>query len=260
MFLAALALGATLNCADPAEVMEAWRPGIEAFQADDLAKARTVTDGIIAACGDGPVTHFPRVMRAEIALLDEDPQGALAALAAVPRPAPPPIGAYPSFLALRAQFALKDAESFAQERGRLLEATVRALTDPSGRFKGRLLETFDVENTRVTAIEADFANGPFRRRFVFLLASDEPFASPRSIMLTSNPMADTLGGPKVLFLDEYDCAGHVTLEMLDRKPSYKTLKAKVTARLRGKLEPTSGTQGGACAFTDYIAPGFVEQE
>lgn len=260
MLLAALALGATLNCADPAEVMEVWRPGIEAFQAQDLAKAKAVTDDIIATCGDDPVTHFPRVMRAEIALRHEDPQGALTALAPVPRPASPPIGAYPSFLALRAQFALQDAENFAQERDRLFEATVRALTEPSGRFKGRLVETFSVENTRVAAIEADFANGPFRRRFVFLVASDQPFASPRSIMLTSNPMADALGGPKVLFLDEYDCTGHVTLEMLNRKPSYRTLKAKVSARLQGKLEPASGTQGGACVFTDYIAPGFAEQE
>ena len=142
MTLAALAAASAisvsgLNCASRADIQAAWDPAIAAYQAGDRAKAKALTDDIIAACGHSPNADYPRLMRADIAIGEGDNDGALAALGATARPAPAPVGPYSSFVALRAWAAKKDAAAFARERDGLMAASAKALGDPAGPAKGR---------------------------------------------------------------------------------------------------------------------------
>jgi len=92
----------------------------------------------------------------------------------------------------------------------------KALVDPNGSIKGTEREPFAVGAYRVRGFEAQFPNGPFVRRLVFLLTKDVPFAPPTTVMLSSDPMTALIGkaDDEVLFLDEYFCGGHATLEQI----------------------------------------------
>lgn len=268
MILALLAAAATttapIDCTKPEGVRTVWGAAIEAFKAGDMPKAKASTDALIAACGEHPFSAFPRSMRAEIAVREGDNDGALAALGNLARPAPPPVGPYSSLIALRALQGKKDATAFGDERARLVEGSARGLSQPGNAFKGRLVESFETNGVKVTAFETDYSDGSFRRHMVFLLTPSEPFGMPGTIMLTTNPMTDMLGGgKKAYFIDEYGCWGHATLDIVEgRKPTYQAMKAKVSARLAGKLNPTSSFEpGGAlCAFPGYVSPGYAAEE
>ncbi len=262
MILALLAVAAStasIDCVSEQGQLAAWRPAIEAYRSRDMPKAKAAADAIIAGCGDSPLATIARTMRAEIAVTEGDHDGALALLGSQPRPEAAPAGPYTSLIALRAWQGKKDASRFADERTRLLEGSAKGLGAPGNAFKSRLIETFDTNGVRVSAFETDFADGPFRRYFVFLLAPDEAFAMPGTIMLSADGAAGLLGGGPVYFVDEYGCWGHATLEVIEkRKPDYKAMKARVMARLAGKLQPTSSIEpGGVCAFSGYVSPGFA---
>lgn len=261
LLAAAAAAASPVDCSTPTGMEAAWRPTVEAYQARDWAKAKALADALIAACDGRPVGDFPRMMRAEIAIREGDPDAAIAVLGAASRPARPPIGPYSSLIALRAWQAKKDAAAFADERQRLLDGSVLGLSQAGNPFKSRLVETFETKGVKVTAFEADYSDDAFRRHFVFLLAPTEPFAMPGTIMLTTNPMTELLGGRrKAWFIDEYGCWGHATLDIIEgRKPTYKVMKAKVLSRLEGALQAASSFQpdGPVCAFAGYVSPGFA---
>jgi len=256
---AAAVASASIDCSSTASVQRAWQPGIQAYQTGDMAKAKAVTDALIEACGDHPLGDFPRVMRAEIAVIEGDNDRALTTLGPRSRPAAAPIGPMSSLIALRAWQGKKDAQGFEEERARLLAASVKGLSEPGNPFKGKLIEEFEAGNVHVTALQTDFVESAFHRYFVFLLAPREPFAMPGSIMLSTDAGGDLLGGGPVYFVDEYGCWGHATLDMVPKRmPDYKAMKAKVLARLAGKLQPASSMHGGgACGLASYVAPGFA---
>ena len=259
LFAALAAAASPVDCSNAQGLEAAWKPTVEAYQAHDLAKAKGLADALIVACGERPIGDFPRMLRAEIAVVEGDNDGALAALGAHPRPAAAPIGPYTSLIALRAWQGKKDAAGFAAERARLLEGSVRGLSAPGNPFKSKLVEAFDAGGVHVTAFEVDFDDGSFHRHYVFVLAPEEPLAMPGTIMLSTDAGSALLGGGPAYFVDEYGCWGHATLDIIEkRKPDYKAMRAKVVARLAGKLQPTSSmTAGGVCAFPGYVSPGFA---
>ena len=124
MMIAALLAAAAFDCSSPAAVQAAFTPAVEAYQAKDRAKAKALTDEIIAACGSSRLADFPRTMRADLASQEGDFDGVLRALGDTPRPAPPPLGSLPNYLAMKAYAGKKDAEGYARERARLVEASV----------------------------------------------------------------------------------------------------------------------------------------
>ena len=88
----------------------------------------------------------------------------------------------PSFIAIRAWAGKRDAEGFAKERLALVDAVAKALVDPHGSIKGTEREPFAVGVYRVRGFEAQFPNGPFVRRLVFLITKDVPFAPPTTVI------------------------------------------------------------------------------
>ena len=263
MLLAVLAAVVGLNCLDPAAMQQAWNPGIQAFERGDMAAAKANTDALIAVCPDAETAWHPRVMRSLIAVREGDFAGAAKVLAPVPGIAPNPIGAYPSFIALRAYAGLKDQAAFAEVRRKLVAASAHALTDPAGEIKGRAVETFTTRAGDIQAFETAFQQGRFGRRYVFLFIPSEAFAPPASLMLSTDPAADEVarqtGGTPMLFLDQYSCGGHATVAMLPKAPSYPALKALVVDAVEGRAKPLSSSTGpsdGVCINPQFVAPGL----
>lgn len=254
---------ADLECRDPAAVQAAWRPGIVAFEAGDLNGAKANVESILARCGEVQTTWFPRIMRAELAIREQDHEGALRVLEPVPKPAPAPIGSYSSHIALRALAALKREAEFLRVRHDLIAASAAALTRRSGPIKGRLVERFSTTAGEVQAIDAEFSQGAMLRRRVFLVTPKDPLAPPATVMLTSNltinRMAASAGRPKPLFVDGYDCGGHTTVAILSEAPSDEALKKTVVDYLEGRASPVSSSRPSAvpvCVNHPFVTPGL----
>ena len=249
-----------LNCNNGRAIYDAWTPAREAYGAGDVARAKPILDAIVAACPTAKLSEMPRVMRADIAVAEKDYAEALKVLGDMDRPMANGLGALPSFIALSATAGLKDADGYARERQRLVDGIEQRLTDPGGKVKAKLVERFSVGATKVIAFEGEYLNAPFQRHLTFLVYDPEPFAPPRTIMWTTDPASALLGGPPVLFLDEYVCGRHTTLEIIDkRKSTYAKLRKKVegwVAQSSGSISATTGGSGELCRFSAYVAPGF----
>lgn len=249
---------ANLDCGDEPVIGALWTRASSAFDAGQYATAAASADRIITACGTGPASWHPRVMRALIATRDGDGRRALQLLRPVPRPGPAPIGAYSSWVALRAHQAAKDEAGFIRERDGLMAAAARAVSVSGGRER----ERFTVGADRVTALDAELPVGRLRSRRLFLVTPGDRAADPRAIYLTTGE--DVLGsGQPAWFLDEYRCDGRSTLKYFDASPAgpdYAEVRRLVSQRLEGRLEPTSGSAFpsglSACMFPDLVAPGL----
>jgi hypothetical protein len=276
-YFAILALSALISAAPPAQAQEScgdemveahWRAAVEAYQAQRYADAVTETESIVNACGADARTPFPRTLRAEIALMQNEPQIAVAMLAPLRVPAPRPLGSYPSWLYLQALEAVGDTETLAREREALIAASDRALTDPEG-IGGERIESFELGGYRVSAYRLRLQHDAFLRRYYFLLAPTGA-GLPRSIAITDDQMVALLepdSREKSFAVDEYYCGGHATLDWLhvpkrgrDPLPSYEVVRAAIVRRLSGDADPVSSTTpaGHTCSFTKYITPGLDE--
>lgn len=247
-----------LTCEDRAVTALLWAEAARAFDAGRYASAALASDRIIAVCGEAEPSWHPRVMRALIAVQDGEARRALQLLRPVPRPAPRPIGAYSSWVAMRAHAAAKDASGFARERGALMSAAERALAGRGGTER----ERFTAGEHGVVALNAVVPLGPLVSRHVFLVTPRDPRADPRAIYLTTGE--DALGsGRPAWFLDEYRCNGRSTLRYFPASaagPDYAEVRRLVVDRLEGRLAATSAsafrTGLSACMFPDQVAPGL----
>lgn len=247
---------ARLSCEDEAAIDGLWTRAAAAFEAGQHATAAASADRIITACGEAAPSWHARVMRALIAADDGDGKLAARLLQPVPRPAPAPIGAYSSFVALRAHAVAADWTAFARERDGLTAAAVQALS------RGRTVDRFTAGGARVAALDVDLPVGPLRSRRAFLVTPADPRALPLTIHLTTGE--DVLGsGKPAWFLDEYRCDGRSTLKYFDASdtpPDAAGVRRLVVERLEGRLEPASGSRFDrgleACMFPAQVAPGL----
>jgi hypothetical protein len=249
---------ANLKCHDESVVSGLWSIAARSF-ASDPALATTLTDRIINACGTAEPSWHPRVMRALIALGDKQADKALQLLEPVPRPGPAPIGSYSSFVAMAAHAAKGDWASYARERDTLMAASGRALADPSGAVKARAVEQITVGGYRVSAYELTLQQGDFTRLIAFLATPTDPKGEPLSFYLTTYP--SVLDPTKnSYFIDQYSCFGHATLDILEERPTYATVRETVVRSLNGQAAPTSSSArpmtGPACNYPSYLAPGL----
>lgn len=242
-----------------------WRSAVEHYNTQRWTEAAAETDHIITVCGDDLRSHFPRMMRGEIGLRQNEPTVALAALEPIPRPAPPPIGSNGAWLYLRALQMAGRGDDFIRERDALVAASERALLDPS--IGAERLEGFEMGGYRVTAFRLRLQQGSFLRRYYFLMAPTGD-GLPRSIAVTENLMISMMepnSREKAFAIDEYGCEGHLTLDWIsvrrrgeDPVPDYEVVRAAVLRRLGGAPDPVSSFQpgGAVCAFPQYITPGL----
>lgn len=267
-FAAVLALVAPEARADETcgDMGPRWSAAIEHFNGQRMSEAAAEVDRIILVCGEDPLSHYPRVMRAEIALGQNDAAMAIAVLGPVPRPAPAPIGTHGAWLYLRALQAAGRGEDLTRESAALVAASEAALV--AAPINAERIESFEMGGYRVTALRLRLQQGAFLRRYFFLLA---PMGAdlPRSIAITENLMIsqmDPNSRDKAFAVDEYFCAGHATLDWLsvrrrgeDPAPAYEVARAAVERRLGGPPDPVSAFvpgEGASCAFPSYITPGL----
>jgi len=243
------------------DVRPLWLSAIRDLGAGDGDIATDATERIITLCGEGEPSWHARVMRALIAVSDEEPTVAIALLRPVPRPAPAPIGGYVSFVAMQAQAAMGNWSSYREERDTVLRASLAALeheakTEAVG-------DPFEAGGTRVQI---------FRRPSVMASGLDVELVAPafpggerdgpRTFYLTTS--ADPLDGSKrQYFLDEYRCDGRSTLQyfgVMASAPDASAVRSLIEQRLRGELDQVSGSrfdQGiSACQFPSLVAPGL----
>jgi len=241
-----------------------WKLAIAGYTSDKFDEAQGKIDLIIAACGEERPSYHPRVMAAELALKRKDAAAAANFLAPVPQPGPKPIGAYSSWLAMKAYTLLKDDAKLTDTRDRLVAAVDAALTAPGNAAKAQKVESWETPDARVTAYSLDLTQGVFLRRYYFLIVPKAALP-PTSIMVTNDLMiADLEKNRKApLAVDAYQCGMHSTLDWLDGdKPgrdsnvSYATAKASVTKALSGQGRVVSSLDAGGdgCGFADFITP------
>lgn len=243
-----------------------WSAAVEHFNGQRMTEAATEADHIISVCGEDPLSHYPRVMRAEIALGQNDATMAITVLGPVPRPAPAPIGTHGAWLYLRALQAAGRGEDLTRESATLVAASEAALV--AAPINAERIESFEMGGYRVTAFRLRLQQGAFLRRYYFLLAPTGADL-PRSIAITENLMISQMepnAREKMFAVDEYFCAGHATLDWLsvrrrgqDPVPTYEVARAAVEQRLSAPPNPVSAFipgESASCAFPTYITPGL----
>lgn len=255
---AALAPVDPQTIADCAGVQPLWSDAARRLNHQDKAGAAAATDRIIALCGEAEASWHPRVMRALIAVDDGEADKALDLLRPVPRPAPAPIGGYASFVAMRAHLARQDAAAHGEERDRLIQAAIAAVSaDPLAKSVG----VINVGDVKVALFERPTVFAPQLSGLVVgLVQGGDGARPPVAFWLTTSP--DPISGDRpVYFLDEYGCDGKWTLQYFPReggRPDIAEVKALIEQRLRGTLEPTSGSRFSpplnACVYPPQVAP------
>ena len=272
--IAALALAAALpsqtlapltpaQCADPADQRTAWGEVAKALEEGDTAGASLAMDRMIA-CGEGPFTVPPRTVRADIASKAGDDALVVKLLSPIPIPAGP-IGPQAAWLLLRTYAKLGDQEAFLAQRDRLMAATDKALGDPAGPAKGKLVERFKVGTIQVAAYQANVVHGPDRRLFEFILLDGKPTAQPESILFTNNEgisdMAAQTGARTPIYVDRYQCDIHVVVRAMTGIPTYDQARAVVVDELTRHpdsstiAEPVQAGQGQGCTWPVFTSPG-----
>lgn len=243
---------------EPRELDEVWSLAARSFNARQFDEARKASDVIIKACGEAAPSWYPRVLRAELALADKDAALALRLLAPVPKPSPPPIGSYSSFVAMAALQAAGDKAGFKRERDTLIDQVSAALIGPMS-FGGRQVERFVVSGAEVRGYEiVHVLGGQLIASAIFVIKPPVDDGWPVTIMLTSSPN-EVKAGERSYFLDEFHCQEKWTLKYFDGKADYRAARALVVERLEGKLEPSSGSRMGAlssCRNSIVVAPGL----
>lgn len=249
---------------DPASVVdcdsttELWGDAAFRMATGDHAAAAAAADRIIALCGEDQTSWHARVMRAQIHLDAGEADAALAVMGPVPRPAPAPIGAFASQVAMAAEAMREDWVGYRRERDALLAASLAALrAEP----QTQLVETFPVDGGSVTlfARPGEVFNGLEGLMTGILVPADER-AAPRGFWLTRRE--NFLNGKAAWFLDEYRCDGRSSLAHFDARPSDAEVRDHVVRRMSGALLPiTTVVEGGpapasACRWPVQVAPGL----
>lgn len=254
---------AALDCRDARAVQAAWQDLAQTYDGKDKPAARAKADGIIAACGQARATWLPRIIRADIALGEQDFAGAYAAIEPVPAYGQGANGSYAAYLRLRALAGLKREAEFAETRQGLVSAAAEALTNRRGAIRGREIERFQTSFGEVRAFQANLTQGQFVRSYVFLITPKAPLELPQSVMLTSNQMVNQIAArqkaPAPSFVDAYDCGGHTTITMLPKTPDYAALKKVVIDFYEGRAAATSSTRPNGqvvCANPAFVTPGL----
>ncbi|MFK0297956.1 hypothetical protein ACIQTU_01935 [Brevundimonas sp. NPDC090276] len=249
---------------DPASVLDCedttalWGDAAFRMATGDQATAALATNRIIALCGEGRDSWHARVMRAQIHLDASEPDAALAVIGPVPRPAPAPIGAFASQVAMAAEAMREDWVGYRRERDAMLAASLAALrAEP----QTQLVETFAVEGGSVTlfARPGEVFDG-LEGLMVGVLTPADERAPPRGFWLTRRE--NVLNGKAAWFLDEYRCDGRSSLAHFDARPSDAVVRDHLTRRMSGALQPlTTVVEGGsapasACRWPVQVAPGL----
>ncbi|MGH7020392.1 MAG: hypothetical protein ACREEY_10945 [Brevundimonas sp.] len=249
---------------DPPSVVECesttelWGDAAFRMATGDQPAAAAAADRIIALCGEDRASWHARVMRAQIHLDAGEADAALAVMGPVPRPAPAPIGAFASQVAMAAEAMREDWVGYRRERDALLAASLAALrAEP----QTRLVETFAVEGGSVTLFaRPGEVFGGLEGLMVGVLAPADERAAPRGFWLTRRE--NFLNGEAAWFLDEYRCDGRSTLAHFDARPSDAVVRDHVVRRMSGALQPlTSVVESGpgpasACRWPVQVAPGL----
>lgn len=228
----------------------------------DIAKAKSLLDAMIAACGEAPETFAGRVLRSDIALQEKDYSTSVLSLNPVPRPGRGPLGVHAAFLMLRLLQAAHEAPSFARERANLIANSGHLLT--SAPLNGTLVESFTTPaGDRVTAYRVLLTQGALERRYEFLVEPRFDLFMPVTLALSTDTAAPRLlsaGGSTSFFLDYYSCAGQTPVKQFTTTgdpPAYEQVKAAVLTQLASPgVMTTTAQPDQACAFETYIAPGL----
>jgi hypothetical protein len=252
---------------DPASVLACddvgplWTAAARDLQGGDGDIATDATERIIALCGEGEPSWHARVMRALIAVSDEEPTVALAVLKPVPRPAPAPIGGYVSFVAMQAQSVRQDWPAYRIERDTVLRASLAAFGRESG--TQAIGDPFEAGGTRVQMFRRASAMAPGLDIVMVALAFPQGERdAPRTFYVTTS--VDLIDpSQRAYFLDEYRCDGRSTLEYfgaMRAPPEASAVRGLIERRLKGELEPASASRFdrgvSACQFPAQVAPGL----
>ena len=265
---------ARLTC-DPAEIRGVNQAAGEAYNAAganyqntvETDRAIALTERIIAVCGETGPSWPARAVRADIALTRNAPAEALRLLAPVPRPAPPPVGAAPAWLALNAHAAVGDWNGYARQRDALMAASERALA-----ATGRERERIRVGGWRLADYDVDQAGGLGQHaRRIILATPEEPRAAPRALYLYRTSLALpglealTTGEPLGWKLVEYQCYKATTVKQWEggSTPDPTEVRRLALERLAAPAEPAPAREPderewtpGSCGFPQQIAPGL----
>jgi hypothetical protein len=254
----ATAADLAIDCTQLPTVSAAVSRASGVYQGGNPAGALQIVDAVIAQCGATPVTWPPRILGALIALAINEHDRGLALLEPVPREGEGWVSTHAAYARLRLLQAEGDAATFGRERQILVQSAVAALT--GARIHGRLQEAFSESGAQVWAVEATLDQDSFLRHWEFLIIPAAPLEMPRSIMISSDRVADELGDA-ALFIDGYDCESHTTLQVIPARPQpqYAAIKAVVVAALRGQAHAVSGMHpgdSGICAWPAFVTPGL----
>jgi hypothetical protein len=239
----------------------------KALDHKDFVAAKTAIDPVAACPANSAVTYAAHVLRAEIAVREEDWATARAMLTGVSIHPEASLSARAGLIRLRADQGLNDAPAFAADRAALIDANEKSLL-----VAGHKIESFRVGAANVTAFDASFDQGSFRRVMEFIVVPDDQAAYPASILLTDDQGAIRLQKALVKsgetapehawFVDLYTCPAQSTLPMAGKmfgpQPSYSEVKAKVVVAL------ADGTVAGIktppprsiCGTAPWLLPGL----
>lgn len=259
--IAAASLSAPLNCESREAVLDATRPVLAAWNAEEWETAKAGADAVIAACGEAEGTQAAYALRSDLAYRDGDFASALQFAQNVPRHGPSPLARLAGLTAVQSAIALGDAEAAEREKLAVTAAIVAVLTSPDGPIRGRMLGGFAAGDNMVVAIEGDYKNGSFVRHLTFIVMPQEPLAPLRTLMLTTSPASAIMDLKGVYAFDEYACDRHVLLDLIqsDHRPTFEEMKVRVEAHLTERVDgmsAISGGSGGACPMGIFLAPGF----
>lgn len=228
----------------------------------DVAKAKSLIEGMIAACGVAPETFAGRVLMSDIALQEKDYPTSVLVLNPVPRPGRGALGVHAAFLMLRLLQAAHEAPSFARERASLIDNSGRLLT--AAPVNGSLVESFMTPaGDKVTAYKVDLTQGSFNRYYEFLVEPKGELVMPMTLALSTDNAAPRLisaGNSTSFFLDLYGCGGQTAVKQFTTTgdpPPYDQVKAAVLTHLAGAGVTTNVTSPDEpCQFETFIAPGL----
>jgi hypothetical protein len=228
-----------------------WGKAVDAMDAKKPDAALKNVEAVITACGNDTPSHDPRVLKAQILIERGDPAGAIAALAPVPQPGPPPRGARAAWLAMQAYALAGEGAKLIQVRNRLVEAVDLDITAPGGQARGKKIETWEIPEAQIVSYSLNLQQGDLLRLYYFLVIPKAP-GLPESVMITNDlsksgsELVPRPGErkPVTLSADQYDCGGHSTLETIDAAGAgrYATLAYD---RAKASLDKYLASKSGA---------------